>query len=236
VAWAALWDAQSNTELVFGAGIVIAPSASVALLARQPIGTPIDSVLVIAAPATGVERELPGARAESRAIAGLYPASRLIERAEATPARLIQGAATADVVHVSSHAVDVSGYPQLSYLLLSGDGDLGKLFVRDLARVDLSRTRLVVLAACSTAGRTAVRGEGSVGVAWGFLTAGVRQVIATLQEIEDGPAQELFSSIHRRIAAGETPARALQMTQRELAAAGESPRLWAAVTLLGALH
>ena len=86
-----------------------------------------------------------------------------------------------------------------------------------------------------TAGQRTVRGEGSVGIAWGFLTAGTRHVIGTLQDIEDGPAGALFISVHRGIAAGQTPSRALQETQRKLAASGESPRVWATVAMFGAL-
>jgi CHAT domain-containing protein len=123
----------------------------------------------------------------------------------------------------------------LSHLVLTGRQTDGRLMVRDIAARHLSQTRLVVLAACATAGRRAVRGEGTVGIAWGFLTAGTRHVIATLQDIEDAPAGELFTSVHRGIVAGRTPSAALHDTQQRLAAAGASPRVWATVAMFGAL-
>ena len=159
----------------------------------------------------------------------------MLEKEEATPANVLRELPGADVVHVASHSVDVPGYPELSHLVLTGGPTEGRLLVRDIASRNLSKTRLVVLAGCSTAGQRTVRGEGTVGIAWGFLTAGTRHVIGTLQDIEDGPAGALFVSVHRGIAAGQTPSRALQETQRKLAASGESPRVWATVAMFGAL-
>jgi CHAT domain-containing protein/tetratricopeptide (TPR) repeat protein len=235
VAWSALWDPSSQTELVSGAAIVVAPSASMALSARWDPGVPARRTIVVSA-ADGVNgAPLPAARREAKEISSLYHGARLLEKEEATPANVLRELSGADVVHVASHSVDVPGYPELSHLVLTGGPTAGRLLVRDIASRHLSKTRLVVLAGCSTAGRRTVRGEGTVGVAWGFLTAGARQVIGTLQDIEDGPAGALFVSVHRGIAAGQTPSRALHETQRQLAASGESPRVWATVAMFGAL-
>ena len=178
---------------------------------------------------------LPAARREAQEISGIYPGGLLLEKGNATPANVLRELAGADVVHVASHAVDVPGYPELSHLALTGGPTAGRLLVRDIASQHLSNTRLVVLAGCATAGRRTVRGEGTVGIAWGFLTAGTSHVIGTLQDIEDGPASALFVSLHRGIAAGQSPSRALHETQRTLAASGESPRVWATVAMFGAL-
>jgi CHAT domain-containing protein len=235
IAWPALWDKAAGQPLVNRVAIVVAPSASMALRGRTRDAWRAETALVVSAPDVSGNPELPSARLEAQDIAGIYASRRVLDGAAATPRAVLEGSAGADVVHVSSHAVDVPAYPQLSHLLLGSEAGSSKLFVGDIANRDLSRTRLVVLAACSTAGTTAVRGEGTIGVAWGFLTAGVHHVIATLQDVEDEPARQLFTRFHKRVAAGESPARALQVTERELAAAGASPRLWAVVAAIGTL-
>lgn len=235
VAWPVLWDRRTGAEVVDRAAVIVAPSASVALRGRAAGLPPIQKALVVSAPRAEGRPELPGARREAQEISALYNDGRMLEGASATPESLLEGAPHADVVHVAGHAVDVPSYPQLSHLLLSEGATGSKLFVQDIARADLSRTKLAVLAACGTAGQASVRGEGTVGVAWGFLTAGTRQVIATLQEIEDDPARALFTRLHKRIAKGMRPALALYEVQRELAAAGESPRVWGVVVVIGAM-
>jgi hypothetical protein len=235
VAWSALWDKSSAFELVTGAAFVVAPSASVALGSRWDRGLPARNALVVSGSDADGAVALPAARREAKAISTIYASSRLLEGSEASPANVLRELAGADIVHVASHAIDVPGYPELSHLVLAGDQTGGRLLVREIASRHFTRTRLVVLAACSTAGRRSVRGEGTVGVAWGFLIAGTSHVIATLQDIEDGPAGLVFTSVHRGIAAGRTPSEALHETQKELAASGESPRVWATIAMFGAL-
>jgi CHAT domain-containing protein len=238
VAWPALWDRSTGRELIHRMFTVVAPSASIAASGAARPGASVESAaLVVSVAAGGSSRApLPAARAEARAVAALYPGSRLIEGADATPAHVAREALHARVIHVSSHASDVPAYPLLSHLVLSGEPPNGDaLYARDVARLDLARTDLVVLAACGTAGERAVRGEGSVGMAWSFLVAGAARVIATLDDVEDRAASEVFVDIHRRLAAGIPAVESVGRVQRELAAAGAPPRVWATVTVVGAL-
>ena len=235
VAWPALWEKSAGVEIVSAAAFVVAPSASVAVSARWDRRLPAKRALVVSAANAGAAAVLPAARREARDISGMYAEGRLLQEGEATPANVLREIAAADIVHVASHSVDVPGYPGLSHLVLAGGQSDGRLMVRDIAARHLPHTRLAVLAACSTAGRRSVRGEGTVGVAWGFLIAGTRHVIATLQDIEDAPAGALFTSVHRAIVAGRTPSEALHQAQQSLAASGAPPRVWATVALFGAL-
>ena len=235
VAWPALWETSSAVELVAGAAFVVAPSGSVAVSGRWNQALPARRAIVVSSADAGGAMALPAARREAREISGVYPEGRLLQGDAATPANVLRELDAAEIVHVASHSVDVPGYPALSHLVLTGGETDGRLMVRDIAARHFSQTRLVVLAACSTAGRRTVRGEGTVGIAWGFLTAGTRHVIATLQDIEDAPAGALFTAVHRGIAAGRTPSAALHDTQQRLAASGASPRVWATVAMFGAL-
>ena len=235
IAWPALWESSSEQELVTRVAIVQAASATMALKERDTTTRTAREALVVSAPLTDAGPALAEVRAEASEIAGIYPQRTVLDGADALPARVLELAAGVNIVHISSHAVDVPEYPLLSHLMLGNRARQAPLFVRDIAAADLSHVELVVLAACSTAGQTSVKGEGTVGVAWGFLTAGARQVIATLQEIDDRSSRRLFPRIHRMVAEGWAPAKALQLVQRELAAAGEPLQSWAIVASFGAL-
>ena len=232
--WPALWDSSSGVELVSALPLVMAPSATVALTRHGEVSAAGPALIVSAADVDG-GAVLPGARAEAAAVAAVYGRHVVLDGSDATIENVLGQAPKAEVLHVSSHANSVASYPQLSHLVLAGPAGRDRLFVGDITAMDLSTVRLVVLAACTTAGRSAVRGEGSVGVAWAFLTAGAGAVIATLQDVEDDDARRFFPEVHRRIAAGLPAAAALQAVQREWAQAGEPPRMWANVAVFGSL-
>jgi CHAT domain-containing protein len=235
VAWPTLWDSATGTELVSVLSVVISPSATVAL--NRKLGTPRRDGLAVIVSAADVDGSspLPGARAEAAAIAEIYRRSELLDSTATTVSRVLDSARRADVLHVSSHANSLAPYPQLAHLILAGRPDGARLFVGDITSVDFSGVRLVVLAACATAGRSAVRGEGSVGVAWAFLTAGAGTVIATLQDVEDDAARLFFPDVHRRIVAGRSAAEALHAVQQDWAKAEKPPRMWANVAVFGSL-
>lgn len=235
VAWPALWDRSTGNELVSVLSTVISPSATVALNRSAVAPTSDARAVIVSAPNVDGSSPLPGARAEAAAISAIYRRSELLDAGEATPWRLLDRARGAEVLHVSSHANSAAPYPQLAHLVLAGRPGEDRLFVGDITPVDLSAVRLVVLAACATAGRSAVRGEGSVGVAWAFLTAGAGTVVATLQDVEDEASRRFFPEVHRRIVAGRSPAEALHAVQQEWAQAGEPPRMWANVAVFGSL-
>ena len=98
--------------------------------------------------------------------------------------------------------------------------------------MDLRRTRLVVLAACTTAGGAIRRGEGILSLARPFLAAGVPSVVATLWDIDDHASVAFFADFHARLAAGGQPARALRAAQLS-AIATTLPSVWAAPILVG---
>ena len=91
--------------------------------------------------------------------------------------------------------------------------------------------RLVVLAACETAGGLVSTAEGPIGLARPFLASGVPAVVATLWRVEDDASRELFVRFHQAYRASGNPLRALNEAQRAALAAGPESRLstWAAV-------
>lgn len=118
----------------------------------------------------------------------------------------------------SDHALELSG------------GEL--LCAAELAELDV-RSPLVVLAACETAEGRGLDARGTQGVARALLDAGVRDLVVTLWPIRDDVARDFAPLLHRALAAGEAPSRAVRRARRALAARGVPAADWAAFRLLG---
>lgn len=184
---------------------------------------------------------LPGAQAEVRAIAPLYPNSRTLVAAAATKSAFLAELPRADVVHFAGHAVENRDDPRMSALVLAPDRqhyDSGALRAGDIAALRLPQARLVVLAACDTADGPVTRSEGVHSLARPFLEAGVPNVIATLWKVDDTLASELFRRFHRHFIASGDPTSALRAAQLDMLhgqdAALASPRAWSSAISIGA--
>jgi CHAT domain-containing protein len=106
-----------------------------------------------------------------------------------------------EFVHFSCHGRSNALEP-LSSALLLGDGPLT---VRDLLRVDLRRTRLVVLAACESGVAGAGMHDEQVGLPAALVEAGVGGVIATSWDIEQAPTFYFLARLYDLL--GEDPSR-----------------------------
>ena len=236
VAWAALPDGTDH-PLIERRAIVVSPAASWVLVDRQRTKDHArDAALVVGAPAVADgTAPLPGALAESAAVARLYVRSEIRVGADATPAAIMESSSAYDVVHIAAHAVDSPVYPLLSRLLLAPDTDgRADLSVQEIVRgARLRPGTVVVLATCSSIGSGARRGEGSVGLAWAYLWLGARTVIGTLWEIDDATSEELFVEFHRQLRQGTQPAEALRHAQLRARARGVPAVEWAAVQAIG---
>jgi CHAT domain-containing protein len=144
----------------------------------------------------------------------------------------VSRAGGADVIHFVGHAVFDERFHS-ALLTMQRDGSDGRLDVHEIAAMRLRRTRVVVLAACSTGRGEERAGEGNISLARAFLAAGVPSVVATLWPIDEGTATEFFSTLHRYIAEGLPPTEALRRTQLDAIRSRRVPNMWAAVEVLG---
>jgi CHAT domain-containing protein len=185
---------------------------------------------------------LPYSQEEAVSVASMYREARLLTQTRATKREFLDNLGQYDVVHYAGHAMVNEQTPLMSRLVMAQDGSSendGALFVRELAGVRLNRTRLVVLAACSTAAGMIGNGEGILSIARPFLEAGASHVIATLWDVPDRSAAELFQALHRHVAGGENPVLALARTQRQFIehpdASWHAPSQWAWPVAIGSL-
>ena len=119
--------------------------------------------------------------------------------------------------------------PLDSAVLLSGSDEKRKLFARDVMGVPL-KADVVTISACRGAGTKVYGGEGPVGLAWAFLHAGARRVIASLWDVDDRSTATLMQSFYRDLARGVEPADALRDAKLNLLRSG---RYFFAAVLLG---
>ena len=195
---------------------------------------------------------LPGAKAESRAIAALVPRARITQFQDggARKAAVRESSAGKAVLHFATHAIVRDDDPFSSFLALAPaeQEDDGLLTAREIYMLRLDAD-LVVLSACRSGGGR-VTGDGIATFARAFIYAGAPSIVASLWDVADEPTNRLLPDFYRSWLTGASKARALRAAQlsllRDLRAgtvridtpAGkvslpEHPVFWAGFALIG---
>jgi CHAT domain-containing protein len=213
-----------------------ASSASrlVAALAAAPRGSVMQRVLVCADPRVSGAPRLGAARDEALAIRRDVPTAEVIVGRSATRDEFLSRAPAATLIHFGGHALHDERNADFSALLFSDSSTgSGALYAWEIRKLDLKRTRLVVLAACGTAAASHAR-AGTESISDAFLAAGAPAAIATLWDIGDAPGRELMTALYRRLRDGDSPSHALRLAQiAALHAPGSVPADWAGFELVG---
>jgi CHAT domain-containing protein len=164
---------------------------------------------------------LPFSALEASAVAKAFGAADTIELSgfDAVPTRVLQlPAKDLAVLHFATHAVARADSPEQSALYLSEyspDGTLlpsSRITVTDIARSGL-RADVVVLSGCATGGGSALRGEGVLGLTYGFLANGSESVVASLWPIEDASTARFMNEFYRAYRESGRAADALRAAQ-----------------------
>ncbi len=198
---------------------------------------------------------LPGTREEGRRIARLLDAELWLgEEALEGPLR---GVDSPEILHLATHGFffteDEAGFARLpvedpmlrSGLALAGAntrlrgdslppeaGD-GLLPAKDVAGLDLRRTRLVVLSACETGLGEVRSGEGVLGLRRAFVLAGAGVQVVSLWSVPDAETRTLMVDLYERMLDGQSPAEALRGARHALRRRHPDPRVWGAFVCVG---
>jgi CHAT domain-containing protein len=171
---------------------------------------------------------------------GFFPGSQVLSDREATPSAFLRDAGDYEILHFGGHSLVNKDVPLLSQMLFAaepGDPSRGVLYSGDLLGQRFLRTRLAVLASCSTASGRISRTEGVQSLARPFLAAGVPTVVASLWNVEDQTTAELFGRFYSHLSKTFDPAAALRKAQIESLEQGSSeaaaPWAWGAFEVLG---
>jgi CHAT domain-containing protein len=209
---------------------------SVLLFADPAFNTHLDVALKLA--------RLDAARAEARRIQAVYAGAAdvmppLMDGDATVPAFLRRAAGNA-IVHLAAHGVANPEVPSRSFFLLAPAGDdSGVIDAEHLVKeLQLTKTRLAILSACSSAGGTPVGAEGLAPLVRPFVAAGVPGVVGTLWNVSDSLATEdLLVRFHQHYRDGRDAAQALQLAQQEMIAhpskAHSAAWAWSAFQMYG---
>lgn len=186
--------------------------------------------------------DLPDARREVEQIALSYVFRRTLVAGQATRKSVVNEITRADVVHFAAH-YEINPRSTLSskLLLASEPGERAHsqpsgLNSGDLYRMNLERTRLVILSGCKTGIEQQFGGEGPISFARSFLVAGVPVVVASLWPVDSDATSELMIAFHRfRRVNDLSTTEALMRAQQEIMGRGNyrHPYYWAGFTVIG---
>ncbi len=240
--FATLRHPSSRHYLVEDHALLVSPSATFFVDARAAVGaqsrTAPVSALLVGNPTAGGARPLPGAEAEVEVASKLYSRGEVMIGRTATKERFLEMAPAFEVVHFGGHALVNPEFPLLSRLVFADEAEGEQsLFAHEIARVRFPHTRVVVLAACSTAAGAVSRGEGVVSVARPFLAGGVPLVIASQWDVDDRATEQLTLAFHRELAKSGDPIQALRTAQLAMLRSGDTaqalPENWGAFVAVG---
>jgi CHAT domain-containing protein len=122
-------------------------------------------------------------------------------------------------IHLAAHATASRDFPLESAIILSRQGDSGKLSVKDVLALHAQtklQAELVTLSACHSAGARTYAGEGLVGLAWAFLQSGAQNVIAGLWDVSDYSSPRLMEHLYAELANNKSPEDALRDAKLDL--------------------
>jgi len=186
-----------------------------------------------APPSANQLTRLPYSALEAAAVAKAFGSADTIQLAgfDATTERVRQlSSRELAVLHFATHARARRDSPEQSALYLSEYNTDGKLLPEamltagDITRAGL-RADVVVLSGCATGDGGELRGEGVLGLTYGFLANGSHSVVASLWPIEDASTARFMSEFYRAYRVSGRAAEALRIAQLR-SRASASPAVW----------
>jgi tetratricopeptide (TPR) repeat protein len=106
-----------------------------------------------------------------------------------------------------------TGNPQK---MIEQTGDDGILTAAEVANLDLTNTKLVVLSACETGLGKIEGSEGTFGLKRGFKLAGVEQIIVSLWSVPDKETMELMTLFYTNLTKTLNPVISFEKAQNEM--------------------
>lgn len=209
------------------------PSAGVLKYLRPAVANNQAPLIAFGNPDLGDPRlDLRFAEDEAKAVAGIFPASRVLVRKDASETNFKNAAAAFSRIHFATHGKFDAGDPLGSALYLAKDaGNDGALTVGELYSTNLDAD-LVTLSACETGLGKIANGDDVVGLTRGFLYAGSRSIVASLWSVDDQATAQLMKAFYENLA-GMNKVAALRRAQIATRQNFPHPFFWAAFQLTG---
>jgi CHAT domain-containing protein len=117
--------------------------------------------------------------------------------------------------------------------MIEQTGQDGILTAAEVANMDLSNTKLVVLSACETGLGKVEGSEGVFGLQRGFKLAGVEQLIVSLWKVPDHETMELMNLFYTDLTITKDPVISFAKAQKQMRNNyPDNPEKWAGFVLV----
>jgi CHAT domain-containing protein/Flp pilus assembly protein TadD len=131
---------------------------------------------------------------------------------------------------LSGSNISWTGNPQT---MIDKTGEDGILTAAEMANLDLTKTKLVVLSACETGLGKIEGSEGTFGLKRGFKLAGVEQMIVSLWSVPDKETMELMTLFYTDLSKTLNPVISFEKAQKKMRAKYPTdPEKWAGFVLV----
>ncbi len=204
--------------------IVYAPSATVwQFLHKKPRKNAKKALLIGFA-----DQHIPLVNEEIKALRKIFKTAESFLGEQATFAAYTRNAPDFDILHFACHGQFRAENPLFSSLHLAD----GSVTVRDICAQNLQAT-LVTLSACETGLNKIYAGDEILGLARGFLSAGVSSLILSLWTVNDAAAAELMKDFYKNLQRGASVPASLKLAQNNFIKRGAHPYFWSPFALIG---
>lgn len=216
--------------------LAVVPSMSIASQLASSGAKVAPNLVAFGNPEIGPEYALPGAEAEVKALAGMFPQSRVYMNTEASKTQFVQVASQAKLLHVAAHAQADRVDPLYSKILLANEnGRQNFLEAHEVMNLKLDNLALITLSACESGLGQVGNGDEIQGFPRAFLSAGSSVMIISLWPVADDVTATLMTTLYGELAKGTDVMRAMQVAQLAvLEKQGTShPFFWAPFNVTG---
>lgn len=202
---------------------------------------PSKGLLLIGAPAQADPHfpELPHAPQEMESVRKHFLSSQVksFSGRSATPdSYMTSSPGSFRFIHLATHGTPNALDPLQSAIILSAGSEgrfklLGQEIINNSVHLNAD---LVTISACEGTGTNLQSLEGLVGLEWGFMRAGARQVVAALWDVDDSITPALMDDFYGQMEKGQSAADALRHAKLALLHAGgihAVPYYWGALQL-----
>jgi CHAT domain-containing protein len=188
--------------------------------------------------------QLPEAKAEVEAIAGIWGGGDAVTLVDdgAKESAVKEAALRAGIIHIAAHGLFNYADPDRSGVVLAqlpdGNED-GYLEAHEVAQMDI-RARLAVMSTCVSGKGHTYQGEGLIGLARAFFSAGVPSFVGSNWYVDSAATTALMTEFHKALKAGKPvphalreAALALRKTKPPSGQDYTEPYFWAAFSAMG---
>ena len=185
---------------------------------------------------------LPNMSDGAKSMLKLFPDETTLFISEADKATFIRTASEYNILHLVMHGC-TDAVSSLDYYLQFQPSESSELqpglTVNEIYDLDLN-AELAVLASCNTERGQLTRGEGTASIARAFTIAGCKNLITSLNPINDKASAEIYNSFYKQLinegvntSIALTRAKRAYLSNPDIESKYKSPRLWANIILLG---